>query len=103
MRIFLILIVLCCSAPAVAEGDLPEYNIEDYCLEIATRTSTLTASMLRSCVNAEQKAYENVRRMWTELPESGKVGCISLVERIKRSYVILNACVLREAKSKVAG
>lgn len=103
MRVWLILIALSFTAPALANDDLPEYNVEEYCLDIATTTSTLTGTMLRSCVNTEQKAYENVKRIWVELPESVKLDCMSLVERIRRSYVILNACVLREVKKRIAG
>jgi hypothetical protein len=87
------------GAPEPA-SDLPSYNVERYC----QRESELLGrdnSILKFCLDEEQKSYDELKKKWDSLDKMVKVHCQNETpESILPSYYKVKVCITRELKAK---
>jgi len=87
------------SSCAAAAADLPSYDVEGYCRQIATATATLSGPVVNACIERERQAFSRLQGEWTELPEAMRQYCLSLLPRIALSYVLLDTCIKKASNS----
>jgi hypothetical protein len=79
---------------AVADG-VPKYDIARNCkLDIAATTGLSADQSLKSCINDEQKARQQLGRHWSKFPAASRASCAGQ-ENIggTPSYVSLQTCL----------
>lgn len=66
------LLALLVPAPAVAESEIPTYDVKGLCMHEASRMMSIThevsQSVLKNCYQEQQQAYNSVKRMWKVVP-----------------------------------
>jgi hypothetical protein len=78
----------------VADG-VPNFDIARSCkLDVAATTGLSVDQSMKSCVNDEQKAKQQLAGQWSKFPASGRASCTSQ-ESIggTPSYVSLLTCL----------
>ena len=78
----------------VADG-VPNFDISRSCkLDVAAATGLTVDQSMKSCVNDEQKAKQQLAGQWSKFPAPGRASCISQ-ESIggTPSYVSLLTCL----------
>lgn len=81
-------------AMPVADG-MPKFDIARSCkLDVAASAGLSVDQSLKSCINDEQKAKQQLGRQWSKFPAPSRASCISQ-ESIggTPSYVSLQTCL----------
>lgn len=80
------------ALPLAAQAqDLPRYDPEAYCDNIADSTS-----LYNHCVKREQESYNALRANWSSYSAHARGYCSDLVD----NYRLLEHCIKREAEAE---
>jgi hypothetical protein len=52
--------------------------------------------MMKACIEAEQMAYDDLRRRWDDLPKDLKTMCLLKTHKVGQSYSQLQRCINAE-------
>lgn len=99
MRASIIIATALFAVPAFAQ-DLPRFDVEKYCDEIASLGGSSSEMMKGACFDQEQTAYDKSKSRWTELPSSIRSYCLDISRFGGASYMMLDACIDQEIKAK---
>lgn len=90
------------SNPVAAQPDneMPIYDVERHCREVASFGGTYSAVMDQGCFRAEQQAYDGLKARWASLPQRLRRHC----DEIARfggsgNYTMLSGCVRAEEQA----
>lgn len=82
--------------PLVAlANELPWFDVEKHCDAVSQFTGG-SMSMYNGCIDSEQKAYNNLRIRWSQVPAKIRRYCTEVAEFSGRSYLMLDGCVTIE-------
>jgi hypothetical protein len=100
MRVLLIALALCAmGAPADAQ-DVPRFDVEKHCKEVASFGGSYSASMDKSCFDMEQAAYDKVKAGWPDETASARRHCTEIASfGGAGSYSMLESCLTMESKA----
>jgi hypothetical protein len=101
MLISFSMIVLSSQVVAVAD-QVPKFDIARSCkLDVAATTGLANGQPIKSCVNDEQKAQQQVESQWSTFPAANRAQCSS-IEAIgdTPSYVSLLTCLQMDQMTK---
>ncbi len=87
------------SSAAAALSDLPQYDVDQYCRKLAVATSMLNGHTVATCANRERAAYDGLRGEWDRHSKGAKDYCVTLVNKINPSYVLLTTCLKQTQRS----
>ena len=102
MRLPLLLIAgMLVAGPTLA--DMPRFDVEAHCKEIASYGGSFSESLNRSCFDMEQAAYDSLKPDWDGLPSAMQLHCEDIARYAgSGSYSLLESCVQQEAKAASA-
>jgi hypothetical protein len=63
------------SAAPEPASDLPFFNVEKYCQHESEVFGMGNDSMLKFCLEQEQKSYDELKKKWDRVDNTVKVGC----------------------------
>ena len=94
------MICCCCLLAAGARAEMPNYDVDAHCKEIASLGGESSQLMLNACYKQEQAAYDQLKPTWDQLPAAMRAHC----DRIASlggggSFLMLNACVDQEQQA----
>jgi len=82
---------------SAAHAEMPHYDVERYCTEIASLGGSMSQMMLQSCYTQEQTAYNALKPRWDSLPEAMRTYCDQIAAvGGGGSYMMLESCVKQE-------
>ena len=95
MRIAVFAAVVIWASPALAE--IPHFDVEGRCDEVAGFGGTYSNAMFNFCINAEQDAYDALKAYWASLPPTIQEHCKEIATfGSPGSYEMLKFCVDEE-------
>lgn len=94
-RALLAALLASAALPALAD-DVPSYNVERSCIDAARRAGARDNTASPDCVQGEAEARTRVTELWPTLSPGARQRCTRLSDR-RSSYLILSACIEREA------
>jgi hypothetical protein len=83
------------AAPEPA-SDIPVYDVDKYCKKEADIYGK-DPTMLKVCLEDEQKAYDKLKKRWSTLNNIIKTDCLPVPNELG-SYYKLAVCILRDLK-----
>lgn len=102
MRAVLVLAAALSSSSALAL-ELPRYDVETHCKEVAGFGGTYSASIDQSCFTMEQGAYNAIKAMWGSVSANIRKHCDEVASfGGGGSYSILQSCIEMEAEADSA-
>ena len=82
-------------------GDIPRFDVERYCTDLASFGGEYSAMMFNGCVTNEQQSYDGLRAKWRDLPPEVQAYCIELANfGGAPSYMMLGGCVQNEMQAR---
>lgn len=82
---------------ASALADMPRYDVEAHCTEIAGFGGTYSHSLFNGCMDQEQSAYDTLKEAWSTLPAEIRAHCDEIAAfSSPGSYALLQGCVQME-------
>ncbi|MAK54385.1 MAG: hypothetical protein CML17_00795 [Pusillimonas sp.] len=85
---------------ASSASEMPRYDVEAQCKQIASMGGNTSAVMLNSCMDMEQKAYNNLKASWNEIPENTQRQCHEVASiGGNGSYTMLESCIEMETQA----
>jgi len=86
------------AMPALAE--MPRYDVEAHCREIASFSGDYSAMMYDGCFDMEQAAYDTLKVRWDGLPATMRSHCDQIATFAGAgSYSMLEGCVQMEEQA----
>lgn len=100
MRLLPILITLSAlTMPAMAQ-EVPRFDVEKHCKEVASFGGSYSASMDKSCFDMEQAAYDKLKAGWSGETTSARRHCTEVASfGGAGSYSMLQSCLTMESKA----
>jgi hypothetical protein len=95
MPISISMIVVASQLTAAAADGVPKFDIGRSCkLDVAAAAGLTVDQTIKSCINDEQKARQQLGSQWSKFPASSRASCTSQ-ESIggTPSYVSLQTCL----------
>lgn len=91
----LAIILALCSYVRAAE--LPRYDAEAYCHNVASASPYYSAILKGACLDKEQESYDAIKLNWSTFPEQARSYCdrVATVSG-NGSYTMLKACIEEE-------
>lgn len=100
MRLPLLIVVLCSAAIPAEAQDVPRFNVESHCKQVASFGGSYSASLDKSCFDMEQSAYDKLKANWTDHTSSARRHCIEVSSfGGPGSYSLLESCLQMETKA----
>jgi hypothetical protein len=88
------------ALPAFAAGDVPRFDVERHCKEVASFGGTYSAALDKSCFDMEQSAYDNLKARWSEVSSSMAAHCSEVAAfGGPGSYSLLESCIRMESEA----
>jgi hypothetical protein len=90
--------MLILALPSVAQAqELPRFDVQAHCRQVAAFGGAMSQSLLGSCVDMEQSAYDGLKPTWHQLPDAARSHCL-MVARFggPGSYSLLQSCLQME-------
>lgn len=89
--------VLAMSANA---AELPRYDVEAHCNQVASMGGTSSSTLLNGCMDMEQKAYDALKGTWEQIPDKARQHCEQVASfGGDGSYNLLKGCIDMEMKA----
>jgi hypothetical protein len=80
-----------------AAAEMPRYQVEAHCKEIASFGGSYSASLFNACFDMEQVAYNGLKPRWDRLPHAMRGHCDDIASfGGPGSYALLESCVQME-------
>jgi len=99
IRIFALLLLICC-APGVANAQaLPNLNIEPGCKAAAMNGDGARATV-QTCMEDERDARNELAKRWSTFRPQDRKDCIAEVSGFEPSYVELLECVVMAGEAR---
>jgi hypothetical protein len=100
-RAFVMAAVAVLVTASVARAEMPDYDVKKHCQRVASFTGTPSQSLLQSCFELEQTAYDHLKPTWESLPAAMKSHC----DRVAKfagdgSFSLLESCIDQEQQAK---
>lgn len=89
-----------CSAAAAQ--DMPRFDVDAACREVASFGGTYSASTDRSCFAGEQEAYDALKPKWAAVPPGVRAECTKIAAFGSPSYAMLKSCIESELDARAA-
>jgi hypothetical protein len=81
-------------------ADMPRYDAEAHCEEVAAFGGERSAMLYNSCVDMEQSAYNGLKEVWQTLPAATQSHCNDVASfGSPGSYTLLESCVDMETNA----
>jgi hypothetical protein len=75
-------------------ADMPRYEAEAHCEEVAAFGGEKSAMLYNSCVDMEQSAYNELKEVWQTVPAATQTHCDDVASFGSHgSYSLLESCV----------
>jgi hypothetical protein len=89
--------LLACIIPISASAEMPNYEVDAECRQVAGFGGTFSESTMQGCLRMEQSAYDALRTRWDTLPPDIRAEC----DQVARfggvgSFSTLQGCVNME-------
>lgn len=83
-----------------SRAEMPTYDVERHCAEIASFGGSPSEFLRRSCFRLEQSAYDALKPRWDALPASMRRHCDSVARfNGSGSFSLLKSCVEMEGRA----
>lgn len=100
MKLPLMLLTLCAIAAPAAAQDVPRFDVEKHCKQVASFGGSYSASMDKSCFDMEQAAYDKVKAGWSDETASARRHCTEVASfGGAGSYSMLDSCLKMESRA----
>ncbi|WP_148254850.1 hypothetical protein [Aidingimonas lacisalsi] len=84
----------------VSAQDVPKYDVESHCQEVADIGGGSSNTMYNSCIDMEQSAYDGLKGVWESVPASTREHCDQVASvGGAGSYSLLESCVDMETSA----
>lgn len=89
--------LLSCLIPTSSRADMPNYNVEAQCREVAASGGTFSETIMQGCLQMEQSAYNQLKPNWDSLSSTLRGQCDEVARSgSEGSYTILQGCLKME-------
>jgi tetratricopeptide (TPR) repeat protein len=75
------------------ERQIPSYNVNQYCDELANLGGTYSYSLRNGCIDNEQGSYDKLVIIWPSLPFNVVDDCLSTNGFVSGGYSLLEGCI----------
>lgn len=100
LRHFFTAAALVFGSAAAHAADMPRYDVEAQCKQVASMGGSTSSMMMNSCMDTEQSAYDNLKAKWTDIPDNIRKQCDQVASvGGTGSYMMLEQCVQMETKA----
>ena len=80
-----------------ARAEMPNYDVKAHCTQIASYGGSLSQSLLQTCYQQEQSAYDALKPSWDQLPAAMRQHCNQIASYGGTgSFSLLRTCVQQE-------
>lgn len=94
LGVSVVVVALATPQGAGATEEMPYFDVDGYCHEIAAMGGNMSQVLLKACFESEQTSYDKTKIGWSELPNEIRKHCSELAAfGGKGSYALLEACV----------
>lgn len=92
--------LLAVGSTAVAAAEMPRYDVEAQCGQVASLGGNKSPMMMNSCMDTEQSAYDSLKGMWAEVPDNIQKQCDQVASLGGAgSYMMLEQCIKMETQA----
>lgn len=81
-------------------GEMPRFDVEASCEQLASLGGEFSNTMFNSCIQMEQSAYDGLKATWQTIPSGIQSQCIELAMLGgSGSYSTLDSCIAMETRA----